>query len=111
MSTRALPVLLAVFSALFGVIYLIVMDHNWAAFTYHPRPGEWGLGAEAARNGPAMYFYGWMTTALAATAVGCLLGLAVRRRLPATWWLHLGWLAPIGATVGAVYLMSPFFLR
>lgn len=111
MSTRALPVFLAVSSALFGALYLIVMDHNWAAFTYHPRPGEWGLGAEAARNGPAMYFYGWMATTLAGTALGCALALALRRRVPATWWLHLGWAAPVGATVVAVYLMSPFFLR
>lgn len=111
MSARSLPIFLAVFSALFGVIYLVVMDHNWAAFTYHPRPGEWGLGVEAVRNGPVMYLYGWMATTLAgATACG-LLALALRRLLPAQWWLHLGWAAPLGATVAALYLMSPFFLR
>ena len=111
MSRGALPIFLAVFSALFGVIYVIAMDQNWAAFTYHPRPGEWGWGAEAARNGPAMYFYGWMATTLAGAAAGGVLILALRRLVPAAWWLHLGWAVPVGATVAAVYLMSPFFLR
>lgn len=111
MSARALPVFLAAFSALFGVVYLFVMDQNWAAFTYHPRAGEWGLGVEPSRNGPAMYLYGWMATSLVGAAAIALLALPFRRLVPAPWWLHLGWLLPSGAIVAALYLMSPFFLR
>lgn len=112
MSARALPVFLAAFSALFGVAYLFVMDQNWAAFTYHPRSGEWGLGVESARNGPVMFLYGWMATAaVVAAAAAAFLALACRRLVPAVWWLHLGWAVPTGAAVVSIYLMSPFFLR
>jgi hypothetical protein len=111
MPSRALPVFLSVFSAAFAVLYVLAMDHNWAALTYHPRPAEWGWGVEPPRNGPAMYWYGWMTTAGAGALAVAALALAAARTVPASLWFRLGWLAPAGAIVVALYLMSPFFLR
>ena len=111
MSTRASAVFLTAFSLLFGAIYLYVMGHNLAAFTYHPRSGEWGLGIEAPRNGPVMFLYGWIATSAALAVAGAVLALVVRRLVPAVWWLRLGWMVPVVASVISIYLMSPFFLR
>lgn len=111
MTQRALPVFLAVFGAAFAVIYVVAMEWNWAALTYHPRINEWGLGIEPPRNGPAMYWYGWLATSAAGAAVLGLAALGLHSVVSARWWLRLGWLVPAGAIVAAVYLMSPFFLR
>ena len=111
MSTRASAVFWTAFSLLFGAIYLYVMENNWAAFTYHPRLNEWGLGIEAPRNGPVMFLYGWMATSAALAVAGAVLALVVHRLVPAVWWLRLGWLVPVVASVISIYLMSPFFLR
>ena len=111
MSTRASAVFLTAFSLLFGAIYLYVMEHNLAAFTYHPRSGEWGLGIEAPRNGPVMFLYGWIATSAALAVAGAVLALVAQLVVPAVWWLRLGWIVPLGAAVISIYLMSPFFLR
>ena len=44
-----------IFAAAFAVIYVLAVEFNWALFTYHPKPGEWGWLVEPAKNGPPMY--------------------------------------------------------
>ena len=58
--------LFPVFGAAFAVIYAVVLDYNWALFTYHPKLGIWDAGAAAPKDGPAMYWYGVVTAALGA---------------------------------------------
>lgn len=111
-SSRPLLVLFGVFAAVFAVLYVVAMELNWAVFTYHPRPMEFDIGTQPPRNGPAMYWYGWMTTAaLGGLAAGLIAMVAMARRLPAKLWLAVGWLVPAGAMVVAVYFMLPFFTR
>ena len=111
-SSRSLLVLFGVFAAVFAVLYVIAMELNWAVFTYHPRIMEFDIGTQPPRNGPAMYWYGWMTTAvLGGIVAGIVARLALARKFPATLWLALGWLVPAGAMVVAVYFMLPFFTR
>src|SRR5258707_5692843 len=74
---RAFPV----FSTAFAVIYLACVQYNLAPFTYHAELMQWGLGPQPPRQGPAMYWYGWLTTStLGATAVAAL-SLAVSASL------------------------------
>ncbi len=111
-SDRAILVFLGVFAAAFSVLYVIAMELNWAAFTYHPRPGIFEIGAKPPHNGPAMYWYGWMTTAaLGALTAGVLAMVGLANLLSAKVWLVIGWLVPVGAMAAAAYFMLPFFTR
>ena len=100
----------AVFGATFAILYVMAMEMNIAAFTYHPRLMAFGLGSDAPRSGPAMYWYGWLATAaLGGLALGLLAAVLPVRG--AKLWYALGWLAPLGAMLAALYFMLPFFTR
>lgn len=100
----------AAFAAAFGVLYVVVMELNLAAFTYHPRLVEFALGVEPRKSGPAMYWYGWLTTAACGGLLAGLLAMLAARRIGAAkLWLALGWLAPAGAMLTVIYFMSAFF--
>lgn len=100
----------ATFAAVASVLYVVAMELNFAAFTYHPRLVEFGLGVEAPRSGPAMYWYGWLTTAaLGGLVAGLVAVLAARRIGTANLWLAIGWLVPAAAMAAALYFMIPFF--
>ena len=111
-SANRFLVFFGVFAAAFAVIYVFAMELNWAAFTYHPRLVEFELGAKPPRSGPAMYWYGWMATAaMGGLAAGAVAVAVLARRLPAKFWLALGWLVPAGAMIVTIYFMMPFFTR
>jgi hypothetical protein len=80
-------------------------------FTYHPALVEFDWGVQKAREGPAMYWYGWMATAgIAATIAagfGLLLPQSAVRRVPAA----LSWIVPLAAILIFSYLLRNFFLR
>jgi hypothetical protein len=98
-----------VFAASFAVIYVLAVQNNWAAFTYHPKIGEWGWLVEPARNGPPMYWYGWLVTStFGATATSLLAWPLVGRWSPQYW---LGWLVPLVVMVVFCYLFRDFFFR
>ena|SRR5579863_1637404 len=61
--SRALPV----FSAVFLIAYAISMHFNLAPFSYYPLVGKFAAGVAPATQalGPSMYWYGWLTDALA----------------------------------------------
>jgi hypothetical protein len=111
-SSRPFLVFFGVFAAAFAVIYVFAMELNWAAFTYHPRLVEFDIGAKPPRSGPAMYWYGWMTTsALGGLAAGGAAVAMLSRTVPAKLWFALGWLVPAGAMLVSIYFMMPFFTR
>jgi hypothetical protein len=74
---RAFPV----FSTVFAVLYLLAATFNYALFTYHPLLHELDLLAQPAKAGPAMYWYGWITTA----AIGALVVAAVATFVTDRW--------------------------
>ena len=59
---------LVVFAIVFGIaysaIYVICTEVNLPLLTYHPVTGKVGWLYEPQTRGPAMYWYGWMLTAL-----------------------------------------------
>ena len=106
--TRVFPV----FAAAFAIIYVICVEANWALFTYHPRINEWEFLTRPAKSGPAMYWFGWMTTsAIAAGVVATIaayLPANLTRNLPAA----AAWVVPLLAMVTAVGLMiNLYFFR
>jgi hypothetical protein len=98
-----------VFSALFAIAYVIIEQNNLALFTYHPRINEWGWLTEAPRNGPGMYWYGWLASSALAAGVLTLVSAPLLRNRPAQ--TILGWAVPLACMVLFVYLLRAFFFR
>ena len=75
-TSRSFPVFTIVFAVVYAVAYVIAVEQNYALFTYHPAIEEFGFLVERPREGPAMYWYGWMATAgiiaLVAGVIACL---------------------------------------
>jgi len=109
--SRAFPVFAIVFAVVYAVTYALAVWKNLALFTYHPAIYEWGLGVQKAKDGPAMYWYGWMaTSAIVASIAGVLASLlpaAVQRRL----WPGLAWLVPLCAMLFFAWLLRGYFFR
>jgi len=68
------------FGIAFCVIYVICTEVNLPLFTYHPATGDLGPLYQPPGRGPAMYWYGWMLTALLGALVLALLATVVPER-------------------------------
>jgi hypothetical protein len=92
-------------------VYVVAVEKNYALFTYHPAVSAFGAGVEEPKDGPAMYWYGWLATAgivaLIAGVVASLLPAGLARRL----WPGWTWVVPVGVMVAFAYLLRNFFLR
>jgi len=108
---RSFPVFAIVFGAVYAVAYLIAVQKNLALFTYHPALNEFGAGVQKAKDGPAMYWYGWMATAGISASVAGLLACALPERLTQRLRSGWAWLVPLGAMVFFCYLLRGYFLR
>jgi hypothetical protein len=108
---RPTPSFAIVFAVVFSVVYVIAVENNYALFTYHPATGEFGAGVEKPRDGPAMYWYGWLATsgiiALIAGLAATWLPDSVTRRL----WPGWSWVVPAVVMAVFCYLLRNFFLR
>ena len=105
------PTFAIVFAVAFAVVYLLAVENNWALFTYHPALEEFGLFVEKTKDGPAMYWYGWLATA----AIGACVIAAVASWLPGAVTERIGpqwsWLIPSLVIINFAYLLRSFFLR
>lgn len=108
---RSFPAFAVVFAAVFAVTYVIAVEANYALFTYHPATGDFGAGVQQGKDGPAMYWYGWLATsgiiAAIAGAAAALLPESAARRL----WPGLAWAVALGVMVAFCFLLRNFFLR
>ncbi len=103
--------LFPVFGAVYAVIYAIVLYYNLALFTYNPKPATWTWGATAPTNGPAMYWYGIVVTALIAALVVTAIVALIPENIRARTWSGFTWLLPVGSMVFLVWLLSGYFLK
>ncbi|MDB5651467.1 MAG: hypothetical protein JWL62_2987 [Hyphomicrobiales bacterium] len=98
-----------IFGAAFALVYVVAEQWNIALMTYHPRINAWGPWTEAPRSGPAMYWYGWIGTALIGAVLVTLASLPLtKRRLPPAW---IGWAVPFAVMALFIYLLRAFFVR
>jgi hypothetical protein len=108
---RSFPVFAVVFAAVWAVTYVVCVEKNYALFTYHAALNEFGWGAQKAKDGPAMYWYGWMATsgivAGAAALAACWLPESLTRRL----WSGWSWAVPVAVMLVFCYLLRGYFLR
>lgn len=108
---RNSPAFGIVFAVVFAIVYVIAVEKNIAMFTYHPAIGEFGLGTQAPKDGPAMYWYGWLATsgivAFVAAFVAALLPQGLTKRL----WPGLTWLVSVIVMVAFCYLLRGYFQR
>jgi hypothetical protein len=101
---RAIPV----FAAAFAVVYMLAVENNWALVTYHPKIGEWEWLNRPSKNGPAMYWFGWLGTSFFAATGAGMLALVLPKRLVLPAWI--GWAVPLAVMLAFVYLLRGFFL-
>jgi phosphoglycerol transferase MdoB-like AlkP superfamily enzyme len=110
-STRSFAAFGTVFAVVYAVAYVVAVENNYALFTYHPALEEFGFLVERPKDGPAMYWYGWMATAgiiaFAAAAVASL----IPERAAEGLWSGLAWAVPVAMMVVFSYLLSGFFMR
>jgi hypothetical protein len=92
----------AVFTITFGVacavLYVICTEVNLPLLTYHPVTGELDPLWTPMRNGPAMYWYGWMLTSLIGASALAFAATAIPER-----WLQRVIL--VGAFAAVAYLI------
>jgi hypothetical protein len=108
---RAVPFVAIVFTVAFAVAYMFAVWKNYALFTYHPTLGTVAWGVEKPRDGPAMYWYGWLATAAIAALAACLVASVVPERFARRVWTGWSWAAPIGVLVFFAWLLRGYFLR
>ncbi|MFM9972100.1 MAG: hypothetical protein ACKVQK_27275 [Burkholderiales bacterium] len=108
--TARSPAFPMAFALAFAIAYVIAVENNLALFTYHPAIGEWGLGVEASRDGPAMYWYGWLASS---SIAAWLVGLAARflPRPAKTYWSGWVWVIPLLTMLMFVWILRGYFLR
>lgn len=108
--TRKFYAFAVVFSVVYAVAYVIAVESNYALVTYHPAIGEWGWLVEPPRDGPAMYWYGWIATAgivaFVAGAIAWVLPEGAVQRL----WPGWSWSVPLAVMVVFSYLLRGFFI-
>ena len=100
-----------VFTVVYSVSYLIAVQNNYALFTYHPALEEFGPLVQPPRDGPAMYWYGWIATATIVAFAAATLARFMPERLGQRLWSGRSWAVPIASMVVFFYMMSGFFTR
>jgi hypothetical protein len=110
LGARSIP-LAMVFAITYVIVYLLAIWHNYALFTYHPTLGEIGWGVEKSRDGPAMYWYGWMATAALAALGTTVIGALVPARLLQRLWSGWTWVVASAVLLLIVYMLRNYFLR
>jgi len=108
-ASRRFGAFVVTFTAVYAVVYYIVLVNNWPLFSYGPAVGEWTLFNHGASDGPTMYWYGWIaTSAIVAAALGALASL-LPDQLSRWLWPGLAWLVPLAA-IGAIFrLLGGYF--
>jgi hypothetical protein len=108
---RSSPAFGIVFSVVFAIVYVIAVEKNFALITYHPALGEFSWGAQQPKDGPAMYWYGWLATSSIAAFVAGFVAAWLPQGLVKRLWSGLAWVVPAVVMVAFCYLLRNYFLR
>lgn len=101
-----------VFTVAMAVIYVVSEIARLPLFTFHPGTDRFDFGWVSARKdeGPAMHWYGWVSTSLIASSVLGYLATLLPERLTSKIPLSLTWIVPVLLTPVLIYSLS-FFWR
>jgi hypothetical protein len=105
------PSFAIVFAIAFAVLYVLAVEYNWALFTYHAALEEFAFLVEKQKDGPAMYWYGWLSTAgIGAFAIATVASWAPES-LSKRIWPGWSWAVPLAAMFAFVYILRGFFTK
>ncbi|HXX11850.1 MAG TPA: hypothetical protein VEK05_10070 [Burkholderiales bacterium] len=117
-SSHAFRTFAFAYGTAFAVLYVIALKLDLALFTVYPAQSLVLLGTHRSRDivdpamsflAPAMYWYGWTTTA----ALGALIFALIATVFPERWtrrlWSGWLWVVPVAAMAACVYLTMPWF--
>jgi hypothetical protein len=107
--SRSLPVFVIVFAVAYPIAYVVAVMKNYALFTYHPALEEFALWVERPKEGPAMYWYGWIATSVIAALVAGLVASVIPERLAKRLWSGWSWMVPLGVMLVFGYLLRGYF--
>jgi hypothetical protein len=110
-SSRSFYPFVVVFPVVYSISYLIAVEYNYALFTYHPAIEEFGALVQPPRDGPAMYWYGWMATAALVALFAAMIATFIPERSVRQLWAGWSWTIPIASMVAFGYILKGFFLR
>ncbi len=108
---RSFSVFAVVFAAVYAVTYVVAVENNYALFTYHPALVEFDVWTQPAKDGPAMYWYGWMATAGVVASIAGFIACYLPERLTKLLWSGWSWAVPLGAMFAFGYILRSYFLR
>jgi len=108
---RRFPVFAIVFGIVFAVVYVIAVEKNYALFTYHPAVNAFGAGVQEAKDGPAMYWYGWLATAGIAASIAGALASFLPESLTRRLWPGWAWVIAVAVMAAFAWILRNFFLR
>jgi hypothetical protein len=110
-AARSLPTFTITFAAAYAILYVTAVEYNLALFTYHPAAEEFHFLVQPAKDGPAMYWYGWM----ASSALGSFSLAVIASWLPGgattRLWSGWSWVVPLGVMAFFCYILRGFFIR
>jgi len=109
MNNSNLEKMIPVFSAAFALVYIVSVELNWALFTYHPKIGQWGWLVEPSRDGPPMYWYGWLVTSTLGATAASVIAWPLLKNRPTQYWI--GWIVPLLVIISVFYFFRDWFLR
>jgi len=110
-AVRSTPTFAIVFAVAFAVLYLLAVENNWALFTYHPALEEFGWFVEKTKDGPAMYWYGWLLTAGIAAFIAGIVATRLPESVARRLWSGWTWAVPLAVLLVFCYLLRNYFLR
>lgn len=108
---QAFPVFSISFAIAYPIIYVLVVEYNWALFTYGPATGQLGLLRTPAAVGPTMYWYGWIATAALGGATVAALAALVPAGISRHIRPELAWIMPMITLLVLCGLLRGYFLR
>jgi hypothetical protein len=99
------------FAIAFAILYTLAVENNWALFTYHAALEEFVFLVEKQKDGPAMYWYGWLSTAGIGAFVVAALASSLPEKLSRLIWPGWSWAVPLATMVVFFYILRGFFTR
>jgi hypothetical protein len=99
------------FAVAFAILYVLAVENNWALFTYHAALEEFAFLVEKQKDGPAMYWYGWLSTAGIGAFAIATVDYWAPESLSKRIWPGWSWAVPLATMFAFVYILRGFFTR